>query len=106
MTQTLIKMPKTARAGEVIEIATTIAHVMDSGYKPGADGKLIPRNILRSFTCNYDGVQVFEAQLFPAISSNPFVSFYLRATRSGPVQLSWRGDQGFTHTETVQLQVT
>jgi sulfur-oxidizing protein SoxZ len=49
---------------------------------------------------------VFEAQLFPAISSNPFVSFYLRATRSGPVQLSWRGDQGFTHTETVALQVT
>ena len=106
MTQTLIKMPKTARAGEVIEVLATIAHPMDSGYKPGANGQLIPRNILRSFTCHYDGVQVFEAQLFPAISSNPFVSFHLRATRSGPVQLNWRGDFGFAHTETLQLQVT
>lgn len=64
MTQTLIKMPKTARAGEVIEIATTIAHVMDSGYKPGADGKLIPRNILRSFTCQYDGCRCLKRSCF------------------------------------------
>jgi sulfur-oxidizing protein SoxZ len=106
MTQTLIKIPKSARAGEVIEVATTIAHPMDSGYKPASDGKLIPRNILRSFTCQYDGATVFEAQFFPAISSNPFVSFHLRATRSGPVLLTWRGDLGFSHTETVQLQVT
>jgi sulfur-oxidizing protein SoxZ len=49
---------------------------------------------------------VFEAQFFPAIASNPFVSFHVRATRSGALLLHWRGDHGFSHTETVQLVVT
>ncbi len=106
MTPTLIKAPKTARAGEVIEISTTIAHPMDSGYKPGADGKLMPRNIVQNLSCHYLGELVFEAQFFPAIASNPFVSFHVRATRSGALLLHWRGDHGFSHTETVQLVVT
>ena len=106
MTLALIKAPKTVRTGEVFEVAATIAHVMDSGYKPGSDGRLIPRNILQSFTCYYNDALVFEAQLFPAISSNPFLSFHVRAQRSGMLRLNWRGDRGFEHTETWALEVT
>lgn len=106
MTLALIKAPKTVRAGDVFEVATTIAHVMDSGYKPGSDGRLIPRNILQSFTCHYNNELVFEASLFPAISSNPFISFHVRAQRSGELRMQWRGDRGFQHSETWPIEVT
>lgn len=102
---TLIKVPTLVRAGEVIEIAATIAHPMDSGYKPGADGQLIARNILRRFTCHCDGVLVCEITFYPAIASNPWVRFHLRASHSAPLVLQWLGDQGFSHTETVALKL-
>ena len=69
--RTLINMPKTARRGEVIEIRVTIGHPMETGYRPGADGKRLPRDIIQRFSCRYDGETVFAADLYPAISANP-----------------------------------
>ena len=44
--RTLIKVPRTARRGEVIEISTIIGHPMESGFRPGAGGQRLPRNII------------------------------------------------------------
>ena len=98
MARTLITVPPTARAGEVIEIRTLIAHSMETGYRPGADGKVVPRDLIRRFSCTYDdGASqqlVFGAELFPAIAA------------SGTLRLVWEGDNGFAQTETVAIRVT
>lgn len=106
MARTLIKVPPTARRGEVIEIHTTIRHPMETGYRPGADGKLLPRDIIRHFSCHYDGELVFSAELYPAIAANPYLAFHTVATVSGTLRFSWEGDHGFRHTQDVTLQVT
>jgi sulfur-oxidizing protein SoxZ len=103
--RTLIHMPKTARRGEVIEIRATIAHPMETGYRNGSDGKRLPRDIVGRFSCRYDGVTVFEAQLYPAISANPYLAFHTVATTSGTLVFRWEGDSGFTHSESVALTV-
>jgi sulfur-oxidizing protein SoxZ len=103
--RTLIQFPADAKRGEVIEVRVTIAHPMETGYRPGMDGKPIPRDILRSFTCRYNGDTVFGAELFPAISANPFVSFHLLATDSGTLEFEWRGDNGFSQVERRPLRV-
>jgi sulfur-oxidizing protein SoxZ len=105
MARTLINVPASARRGEVIEIRTLIAHPMETGYRPGADGRVLPRDIIRRFACRYNGELVFSAELFPAIAANPYLAFHTVATESGTLSFTWEGDRGFTQTETAALAV-
>lgn len=106
MARVLLALPETARAGEVITIRATIAHVMETGYRPGADGRAVPRDILRRILCRYDGETVFAAELHPAISANPYIAFTTVATRSGTLEFVWEGDNGFAQVERRTLTVT
>lgn len=99
-------VPSTAKRGEIVEIRTLIGHPMETGYRPGSDGRVLPRNIIRRFVCRYDGEQVFAAALHPAIAANPYIAFHTVATHSGTLTLVWEGDEGFAHTETLSLTVT
>jgi sulfur-oxidizing protein SoxZ len=103
--RTLIQFPATARRGEVIQVRATIAHVMESGFRPGMDGKPVPRDILRRFTCRYNGEAVFSAELHPAIAANPYFAFHLVADQSGTLEFEWQGDRGFAQVERRPLQV-
>src|ERR1700757_1594782 len=103
MARALINMPAKARKGEVIEIKTLLSHPMETGYRHDESGRAVPRDIINRFVCTYNGVEVFRADLFPAIAANPFLSFFTVATESGQVALNWTGDDGQTHTETVTI---
>jgi sulfur-oxidizing protein SoxZ len=105
MARALINVPKTARRGQVIEIKTMISHVMETGYRPDAEGGRIPRDIINSFVCTYNGEEIFRAELFPAISANPFITFFTRATESGTIAFNWTDDRGQTVTESVTITV-
>jgi sulfur-oxidizing protein SoxZ len=89
-----IRVPKTAKKGEVVEIKTLLPHIMESGQRKDSAGKTIPRKILNKFTCTVNGKQVFAADFEPAISANPYIQFKFRATESGPVVLTWTDDDG------------
>jgi sulfur-oxidizing protein SoxZ len=106
MARALINAPTTARRGEVIDIRATIGHPMETGFRPGDDGKMLPRNIIKRFTCRYNDELVFSADLFSAVAANPYLAFHTVATESGTLTLTWEGDNGFTQTETVNLAVT
>ena len=105
MARALVNVPKTARAGEVIEIKALISHPMETGYRPGPNGRILPRDILTRFTCHYDGALVFVAELHPAMSANPYLAFHTVATVSGPITLTWTGDNGFRQVETTTIEV-
>ena len=105
MARALITMNPTARRGEIVDIRTLIAHPMETGYRPGDDGQILPRNLIRRFTCRYGDVVVFSAELFPAIAANPYVAFSTVATESATLSFTWEGDNGFAHVESVDLVV-
>jgi sulfur-oxidizing protein SoxZ len=109
MASALITMPTTARAGSMIEIRTLIGHPMETGFRPGADGRVLPANLIRKFTCTFDDGKsketVFSAELFAAIAANPYFSFHLKASVSGTLSFKWEGDNGFSQTETKLLTV-
>ena len=109
--QALIKVPARARSGEVIEVSALIAHPMETGYRVDAEGRKLPRNILRRFRWELllDGEPpklLFEAELHPAVSANPYLAFEMVARRTGTLRFSWDGDEGFSHAETAALTVT
>ena len=109
MARTLINMPASAKRGDVIEIRTLIAHPMETGWRPGSDGKLLPRNLIRRLSCTFDDGSskslVFSADMFPAIAANPYCAIYRAATSSGMLSFTWEGDNGFLQTETAAFTV-
>lgn len=105
MTAIRIAAPKTAKRGEVIELKALIRHPMESGFRRGARGEPIPRNIIVEFECLYNGERVFRAELFPAIAANPFLSFHTLATESGTLEFRWIDQHGTVSSDTVELTV-
>lgn len=106
MTRALVNVPKTAKRGEVIEIRAMIQHVMETGYREGPNGVMIPRHIIKRFVCKYGGEEIFSAELFPAIAANPFLSFSTVATDSGAITFEWTDDKGETQTASAEITVT
>jgi len=101
-----VRLPKTATKGEVIEVKTLISHPMESGQrKDSKTGETIPRKIINKFTCSFNGVEVFSADLHPAISANPYLSFHIKPEESGELEFSWVDDDGSVYKETAQLTV-
>ena len=45
MARALINVPAKAKRGEIIEIKTLISHTMETGFRPDATGKPIPREV-------------------------------------------------------------
>jgi len=105
MARALINVPAKPKRGEIIEIKTLMSHPMETGFRPGMDGQLIPREIIEKFVCTYNGEVVFSALLHPAITANPFISFTTIATESGTLVFSWTDNKGETQVQTASIQV-
>jgi sulfur-oxidizing protein SoxZ len=96
---------KEVNKGEVVEVRALVAHVMETGLRRDASGNTIPRNIITKFVCKVAGREVFSVDFETAVSANPYLQFKFRAVESGPVELTWTGDNGFSVTGTETLTV-
>jgi sulfur-oxidizing protein SoxZ len=101
----LINVPPKAKRGDIIEIKTLMSHIMETGYRRTAAGDIVPRDIITSFSCRYNGSEIFRADLFPAIAANPFISFFTIAAESGTFEFEWIGDRGFSATAKAAITV-
>ena len=106
MVRVLINVPKQVKRGEPFDVKLLISHPMESGQRRDAMGEVIPRDIINSFVCTYNGEDVLRADLFPAIAANPFLSFSAVADKSGTLVMQFTDDQGTVQTETVDVTVT
>ena len=105
MASALINVPKRARRGDIVEIRALTSHIMEPGYRRTAAGEVVPRDIITSFTCRYNGREIFRAELFPAISANPYLSFFTTASESGQFEFEWIGDNGYSQTASAAITV-
>lgn len=105
MARVVVNMPKQARRGEIIEIRTLAGHTMETGFRRTQRGELVPRDIITLFTCSYNGVEVFRAELHPAIAANPLIAFHTIATESGTLEFRWTGDNGYSATHSAAITV-
>ena len=100
-----VRVPAMAKAGEMIEIKTLISHDMENGQRKDATGKTIPRKIINKMTAEFNGAVVFEAEWFPAISANPYQSFFYKAAESGEFTFTWKDDDGSEYVSKNKLTV-
>lgn len=100
-----VKVPKTAAAGDSITIKTLISHKMESGQRKDGDGNPIPRSIINRFTCDFNGENVIDVTLEPAISTNPFFEFEAVVPEAGDFKFTWYDDDGDVYEETKTIAI-
>jgi len=100
-----VRLPEQIRAGEIIEVKALVTHVMETGNRRDAEGKLIPRNIIHTFMAHYDGALVFKAELGSGISANPYLSFFLKVPGPGELIVRWLDDDDGETVERYPLNV-
>ena len=105
MARSIIHLPPTARAGEIVAVRVLVQHPMETGYRSSSVGEPLARDIIRTVECRFEGESIFAAVLHPAIAANPSLAFFMRAMRSGTLTVEWRGDNGFAHSDRATLQV-
>jgi len=101
-----VKVPKTAAAGEAITIKTLISHTMESGQRKDGDGNIIPRSIINRFTADFNGQNVIDVTLEPAISTNPYFQFEAIVPESGEFTFTWYDDDGSVYDTSKKIEVS
>jgi sulfur-oxidizing protein SoxZ len=97
---------KEVRKGETVGVKTLVSHVMETGLRKDADGKVIPRMIINTFTCELNGKFVFGCYPESAVSANPYFEFKFRAEESGTLKFTWVDDEGTRVEATETITVT
>lgn len=100
-----VKVPKTAAAGEAITIKTLISHTMESGQRKDDAGNPIPRSIINRFTCDFNGQNVIDVTLEPAISTNPYFEFEALVPEAGEFKFTWYDDDGSVYDESKNVAI-
>ncbi len=106
MANARIKVPAAVKRGEVFAIRLLIRHPMETGFRYNEVGEQIAQNIVKKVTCHYNREEVFQAELFPGIAANPYLSFFTIAQSSGELEFVWTDDSGVTQSERVAITVS
>ena len=100
-----VNVPDGVPRGKPFEVRILIRHPMETGYRTDESGKSIPRNVIRTFTCRYDGEVVFAARLSSGVAANPYLRFFVTARESGQLAFEWQDDDGVRGSDRVTLTV-
>ncbi len=100
-----VRVPRSAAAGETITIKTLISHPMESGQRKDSDGNPIPRSIINRFTAEFNGQNVVDVTLEPAISTNPFLEFQSVVPEAGTFTFTWFDDDDSVYTESKDIAI-
>ncbi|NNL19040.1 MAG: thiosulfate oxidation carrier complex protein SoxZ [Boseongicola sp.] len=101
-----VKVPKTAAAGEAVTIKTLISHKMESGQRKDGDGNIIPRSIINRFVVDFNGQNVLDVTIEPAISTNPYFEFEAKVPESGEFTFTWYDDDGSVYETSKSITVS
>ena len=100
-----VRMPATAKAGEVIEVKTLISHEMETGLRRDAAGQIVPRKIIKKFTATFNGKEVMSADWNSAVSANPYQAFFVKVPETGTFEFSWFDDDGSVYKASQKVTV-
>ncbi|WP_371039180.1 MULTISPECIES: thiosulfate oxidation carrier complex protein SoxZ [unclassified Rhodosalinus] len=101
-----VRVPRSASAGEVATIKTLISHKMESGQRKDSEGNTIPRSIINRFTCDFNGQNVIDVTMEPAISTNPYFEFEATIPETGEFTFTWYDDDGSVYEDVQSVEVS
>lgn len=105
LAQPRIRVPRNARAGEVIEIRMLMEHPMETGLRMEG-GRAVPRDLIDRVTVRVNGEAVFSAELRNGTSPNPYHVIFLRLDRTSELEFTWTDERGRSARAQARVTVT
>ena len=99
-----IKVPRQVRKDEVFRVRTKISHPMETGWRKGPDGVVVPRNRISTFVCTFNGEPIFRSDFHSGVSADPYLSFFARVGESGTLGFEWVDDAGDTYRRSTEIE--
>jgi len=84
-----LRLPRSARPGEVIEVRTLLDHPMISGV-----GGTAPRDMLARFEAKMNDEPVLEVDFDNGSAANPTFAFHVRVERTSLFRFVWTHEDG------------
>jgi len=99
-----IRIPRSARAGEIIEIRTLIEHPMETGLRQ-ENGRPVSRDMLARMLVRMNGETVLQAEYRNATSANPYHVFFVRIERTSEFEFVFTDENGKSVRATARVTV-
>jgi sulfur-oxidizing protein SoxZ len=96
-----ILLPPNPKAGVKMDIRILIQHPMETGFRYEISGAAVPKNVIKAFSLDLDGLILVSGELGTGTSANPFLQFSVILPHSGFIQLKWLDDEGHSGSERV-----
>lgn len=98
---------RTLPQGDVVEVRALVSHLMETGERQ-IGGVPVPRSILKRFSCDASGGEIFSADLTSAVSANPYIRFKFKPPARGRLLLRfvWTDEVGNKIVAEEQITVT
>ncbi|HEY9515383.1 MAG TPA: thiosulfate oxidation carrier complex protein SoxZ [Gemmatimonadaceae bacterium] len=101
-----ILLPTRIVRDAVISVRARISHPMLTGLSNDAEGKRIPAHFIDTVTVTYGGEEVARFEWTSGMAKDPYVEFPLRATREGPLTITWKDNKGGNFRQTANVTFT
>ncbi len=88
-----IRVPRSARVGEALEIRALMEHPMETGLRHEGN-RAVPRDMLQRLVVSVNGALAFQAEFRNGTSANPYHVFFLRLDRTSELVFTWTDEQG------------
>lgn len=82
------------KQGDVLRVRAQIEHIMESGLRRDAEGRVRPRNIVSLFEARLGDTLLFSWEPGISVAQNPYIEFTFVARESGELRMSWLDEQG------------
>lgn len=87
-------------SGDEVEVKILMRHIMESGQRKDADGKVIPAHFIKNVTVKVNDKVVMDASFGTAVSKDPFLSFKFKGGKKGDkMVVNWTDNGGDTRTD-------
>ena len=100
-----VQLPPEAKRGELIEIRIAVQHRMETGFRFDNFGRAVPKNVIHTLVCRYNGIEIFRAEMGSGIAANPYLQFHALADASGEFEFEWVDDAGARGSERVPITI-
>ena len=69
------------------------------------DGNVIPRSIINRFVADFNGQNIIDVTLEPAISTNPYFQFEAMVPEAGEFKFTWYDDDGSVYETSKKIKI-
>ena len=101
-------MPMLIRAkqkGENTEVKVLVKHDMETGRRKDEAGNLVPAHFIKTISASCEGKIIFEGELGPAVSKDPFLSFSFKNGKKGDkVSITWVVNKDDSRTDETNIR--